>query len=82
MHVPCRPLILGVMADNLDALIILGLFCALLLAYLWFRFGAKRCPSCQRLVFGYFGPPVGIRRMYFHCSRCGTRFEGHKRLPQ
>jgi len=57
------------------------LVAVLLIGYFWFRFGPLRCPRCRRLVWGYFGVPVGIRRMHFHCPGCETRFEGHKRLP-
>lgn len=49
--------------------------------YGWLRFGPKRCPKCGKLTMGVWGPPVGIRRMFFRCRVCGTRFEGHKRLP-
>ncbi len=53
----------------------------ILVSYFWLRFGPKRCPKCGRLVFGVFGPHIGIRRMFFRCKACGTHFEGHRRLP-
>ena len=64
-----------------DGLFLLGFFTLMLLGYFWLRFGPMRCPRCGRLVFGYPGIPVGIRRMHFHCKGCGTRFDGHYRLP-
>jgi hypothetical protein len=63
------------------SLIVVAPVLVLLLGYFWLRLGPKRCPQCRRLTLGYWGPPVGIRRMIFHCAQCGSRFEGHKRLP-
>ena len=65
----------------------LGFVCAmasltlLLFAYFWLRMGPKRCPNCGKLTWGYWGVPIGIRRMHFHCKACGTRFQGSWRLP-
>ncbi len=49
--------------------------------YFWIRFGPRRCPNCHKLVWGVFGPPIGIRCMHFRCKSCGTKFKGNKRLP-
>ena len=61
------------------------LFFAFLLSavmlYSWLRFGPKRCPQCRTLTWGYWGTPIGSRRMHFHCRRCGAYFEGNRRLP-
>jgi hypothetical protein len=69
---------MGENAMNVPGIVLIALA---LLIYGWFRFGPMRCPACRRLVFGYAGVPVGIRRMQFHCRRCDARFEGHPRLP-
>ena len=66
---------------NYGVLILIGLIAAIALLYGWLRFGPLRCPRCRRLVHGYPGVPVGIRRMQFHCRHCGERFTGHPRLP-
>ena len=67
---------------ELLAVILLPLAIALALsAYFWLRFGPKRCPNCRKLAWGVWGLPVGIRRMHFHCKRCGNDLQGHWRLP-
>jgi hypothetical protein len=64
-----------------DVLLLTAFVALCLFTYVWLRFGPKRCPDCRTLVWGYAGIPVGIRKMHFHCRRCGKRFVGHKRLP-
>lgn len=54
---------------------------AIAFAYLFLRFGPKRCPQCRTWNMGVWGPPVGIRSMHFVCRKCGTKWTGHNRLP-
>jgi len=49
--------------------------------YFWLRFGPKRCPNCGKLTLGVFSHHIGIRKAYFVCKSCGTKFQGHHRLP-
>jgi hypothetical protein len=65
-------------AVKLSSVLVIGLPFGV---YFFLRFGPKRCPRCRKLAWGVFGPPIGIRRMHFHCKNCGTYFEGHRRLP-
>jgi hypothetical protein len=65
----------------LENWILRAIFVLFWAGYFWLRFGPKRCPRCRTWVFGYWGVPVGIRMMHFHCKRCGMRFVGNKRLP-
>jgi hypothetical protein len=67
--------------DSPVRIIVFSIGAFIICGYFWFRFGPLRCPHCRKFVFGYFGIPVGIRRMHFHCKGCGARFDGHKRLP-
>ena len=62
---------------------LLEIVCGFLLVTLFWclRYGPKRCPECSKLTMGVWGPPVGIRRMFFRCRACDTRFEGHKLFP-
>ncbi len=66
---------------ELQPLLFLLLIPFLILAYFWLRMGPKRCPNCKKLTWGIWGPHIGIRKMYFKCPVCGTKFEGNKRLP-
>lgn len=62
-------------------LIVLLIIVFFAVGYVWLRFGPKRCPNCGKFTWGVMGPHIGIRRVYFKCENCGTKFEGHKRLP-
>ena len=62
-------------------IIVFVVFALFWLAYFFLRFGPKRCPNCRRWTWGFFGIPVGIRRMHFRCKACGAKFQGNWRLP-
>ncbi len=62
-------------------LVSLAVVCVILSTYFWLRFGPKPCPKCGSLTWGYWGTPIGVRRMHFHCKQCGEYFERHWRLP-
>jgi tRNA(Ile2) C34 agmatinyltransferase TiaS len=62
-------------------LVVVATGVCLVVLYGWLRFGPKCCPNCGTRTMGVWGPPIGIRRMFFRCKACGTRFEGRRRLP-